>query len=102
MGNRFFENGIWIGIIIAILLASNYFTHELGKAFYTGEQANSKIFDVLWSITPDLHEYKKFNDIIGIGLLISFLFVPTTIFKEFIGKFLLILLVRALTNSSET
>ena len=56
-----------------------------------------EIFDILWSVTPDLHEYGKYNDIIGVGLLISFLFVPTTIFKEFIGKFLLILLVRALT-----
>lgn len=97
MGNRFFENSIWIGVIICILFFSNYFTHELGKTFYKGEQANSKIFDTLWSITPDLHEYSKFNDIFVVGLLISFLFVPTSIFKEFIGKFLLILLVRALT-----
>jgi hypothetical protein len=97
MGNRFFENSIWIGVVFLILLLSNYFTHELGKTFYKGEQANSKIFDVLWSVTPDMHEYGKYNDIIVIGLLISFLFVPTMIFKEFIGKFLLILLVRALT-----
>lgn len=97
MGNRFFENSIWIGVVFLILLLSNYFTHELGKTFYTGEQANSKIFDVLWAITPDMHEYHKYNDIFVVGLLISFLFVPTSIFKEFIGKFLLILLVRALT-----
>ncbi len=97
LAGKFLENSLWVGIIICILLVSNYFTNQLGKTFYTEEQANSKIFDILWSVTPDLHEYHAYNDIFVIGLIISFLFVPTTIFKEFIGKYLLILLVRALT-----
>ena len=93
------ENILWVGIILTIIFLSNIYTHELGKWFYEQKKSEGKVFDILHEITPDLHDYKAFNDVILVGTIVSFLFVPNSLalIKEFAGKFLLIMLVRALT-----
>ena len=93
------ENVIWVGLILTIIFLSNYYTHELGKWFYENNDSQGKVFDILHEITPDLHDHKPYNDIILIATILSFFFVPNShlIIKEFTGKFLLIMFVRALT-----
>jgi hypothetical protein len=93
------ENVAWVGCILVIIILSNIYTHRLGQWFYEHNDSQGKVFDILHEITPDLHDYKAYNDIIATATMISFLFVPNSlaIVKEFAGKFLLIMLVRALT-----
>lgn len=93
------ENVIWVGAIVTIIFLSNIYTHELGKWFYEQKKTEGKIFDILHEITPDLHDYKAFNDIIVGCIIVSFFFIPNSlsIVKEFAGKFLLIMFVRSLT-----
>jgi hypothetical protein len=94
------ENLFWILAVILIIGLSNYCTHMFGKAFYKKEENKDvKIFDLLWHITPDLHNYSIINDIIPVVLFIVFTLSTGSgiLLKEFFGKFLLILLVRALT-----
>ena len=93
------ENVLWVGCIVAIIFLSNIYTHELGKWFYEHNDSHGKVFDILHEITPDLHGHIPYNDIILMATIVSFLFVPNNlaILKEFAGKFLLIMLVRALT-----
>jgi hypothetical protein len=94
-----FENILWVVFIIAIIFLSNIYTHKLGKWFYEHNDSQGKVFDILHEITPDLHDHKPYNDIILVATIVSFLFVPNSleIIKEFTGKFLLIMFVRALT-----
>jgi hypothetical protein len=93
------ENIAWVGLILAIIFLSNIYTHELGKWFYEQNDSKGKVFDILHEITPDLHDHKPYNDIILVATILSFFFIPNSlaIIKEFAGKFLLIMLVRALT-----
>jgi len=93
------ENVLWVGLILTIIFLSNLYTHELGKWFYEHNDSNGKVFDILHQITPDLHDHKPYNDISLVATIVSFLFVPNSlaIIKEFAGKFLLIMFVRALT-----
>jgi hypothetical protein len=88
-----------IGGILTVLLLSNYCTNELGKNFYAKQETEVKIYDILHENTPDLHNWREFNDLIVVGLIVSAFFIPKPfpIVKEFLGKFLLIMLVRALT-----
>ena len=91
------ENILWVGLLLAFIFVSNYLTHVFGKQFYESQTNNGKIFDILHEITPDLHDYRAYNDII-LGLtIVSFFFVPFTLIQEFLGKFILIMFVRALT-----
>ncbi len=93
------ENLFWIFVALAVIGLSNYFTHLFGKTFYKHENKDVKIFDLLWSITPDLHQYSLVNDLIPVAVFGFFLVTPQhpSLIKEFFGKFLIILLVRALT-----
>lgn len=97
--NDFIQKATWIFFLVATIFLSNYFTHQLGKNFYEGKIRDGEVFDILHEITPDLHHLNGMNDIVMIGLIISFFFIPNNIeiIKEFTGKFLLIMFVRALT-----
>lgn len=96
------ENILWFLALVAFIFFSNYATHQLGKWHYEHNEPNGKVFDLLHHLTPDLSEYYKYNDITLICVMISFLFVPNSlsILKEFLGKFVLIMFVRALTIMS--
>jgi hypothetical protein len=93
------ENLFWVVVALAIIGISNYCTHMFGQTFYKHENKDVKIFDLLWHITPDLHQYGLINDLIPITLFAFFVMTPQapSLLKEFFGKFLIILLVRALT-----
>lgn len=95
-------NVAWVLFLGAIIVTSNYWTHELGTAFYERQESNGKVFDLGHSLTPDLSEYKKYNDIIVVLTALSFLVVPegVSLFKEFGAKFILILVIRSLTMVS--
>jgi hypothetical protein len=96
------DNILWLFALIAFIFFSNYATHYLGKWHYEHNEPNGKIFDILHHITPDLQKYAMYNDTILVITMISFLFVPNSvsILKEFLGKFILIMFVRALTIMS--
>jgi hypothetical protein len=96
------KNTVWVLFLASIIVTSNYWTHELGMAFYDDTQNNGKVFDLLHSMTPDLSDYKAYNDIIVSATAISFLFIPKgmELFKEFAAKFILIMVIRALTTVS--
>lgn len=95
-------NTLWVLFLSSIIVTSNYWTHELGMAFYDKTENNGKVFDLLHAVTPDLSDYKPYNDIIVSAVALSFLFVPKggTLFKEFAAKFILIMVIRALTTVS--
>jgi hypothetical protein len=96
------SNTLWILFLASIIITSNYWTHEFGMRFYEHQNSNGKVFDLLHSVTPDLSDYKLYNDIIVSLTGLSFFLVPNggTLFKEFGAKFILILVIRALTTVS--
>lgn len=95
-------NTLWVLFLASIIVTSNYWTHELGMAFYDKTENNGKVFDLLHSITPDMSDLKPYNDIIVSLVGLSFLIVPQglELFKEFAAKFILIMVIRALTTIS--
>jgi len=90
---------LWVALLLVLVFASNYFVQVLGDEFYKSDQ-KGKIFDLLHITVPDLHEYKAYNDVIITLTALSFFFIPNPIpiVKEFGAKFLLIMVVRALTT----
>lgn len=102
MASETTTNTLWVLMLAIGIATSNYWTHELGMAFYSDEKNNGKVFDLFHSFLPDLHDYKVYNDVIITLTGLSFLVVPNglTLFKEFAAKFLLIMVIRALTMVS--
>jgi hypothetical protein len=100
--NQTASNTLWVLFLTAIIVTSNYWTHELGMAFYDNTKNNGKVFDLLHSITPDLSDWKPYNDVIVSLVALSFFLIPNGIglFKEFATKFILIMVIRALTTVS--
>ena len=96
------SNILWVLFLTSIIVTSNYWTHELGMAFYDNTKNNGKVFDLLHSITPDMSDWKPYNDVIVSLVALSFFIIPNgmTIFKEFATKFILIMVIRALTTIS--
>ena len=97
--NEPLQKATWILFLVVTIFLSNYFTHQLGKNFYEGKIRDGEVFDILHQITPDLHHLYGINDIVMLGLIVSFIFIPNnvSILEEFVPKFLLIMFVRALT-----
>jgi len=84
--------------LLSLITISNYWTHELGRNFYKGDQKTQQVFDLVHSLTPDLHDFKEYNDTIAVATIISFFFIPTTIvLSEILAKFLLIMALRSVT-----
>jgi hypothetical protein len=102
MASETTTNTLWVLFLSSIIVTSNYWTHELGMAFYDKTENNGKVFDLLHAVTPDFSNFKPYNDIIVSVVAFSFLFVPkgVTLFKEFATKFILIMVIRALTTIS--
>lgn len=93
------ENILWLFVLIAFIFGSNYLTLQLGRWHYEQNDPKGTIFDILHYSIPDLQSYAVYNDTILVLTMISFLFVPNSvvILKEFLGKFILIMAIRALT-----
>jgi hypothetical protein len=81
--------------VLGIISASHYWTYHLGKQFYASPK-HHEVFDLFHSVTPDLQELKKYNDVIAITLIGSLIFFPALI-TEVLDKILLIMLLRSIT-----
>lgn len=86
--------------LLAIITISTKITNYLGDNFYKGTSTHEDIYDIIHTNTPDLHAYEYVVDIIPALLIISFFFIPVGIFKEFAGKFLLLMLLRSVTTAA--
>lgn len=89
---------IIVGSILIISLA-NYYTNEIGEAYYEGEAKINTIFDIVHHFTPDFHEYHNLVNVIPLLLFGSLFFVRNSIslLEETVLKTLLIHLIRSLT-----
>jgi hypothetical protein len=89
---------IILGAIVIILLA-NFYTNEIGEAYYEGENRVNKIFDVVHHYTPDFHEFGSLVNVIPLLLFGSFFFLKNSVslLEETALKLLLIHLIRSLT-----
>lgn len=89
---------IIFGAIVIILLA-NFYTNEIGEAYYEGEDKINKIFDVVHHYTPDFHEFGSLVNVIPLLLFGSLFFLPKSmsLIEEVVLKILLIHLIRSLT-----
>jgi len=90
----------WSIAILAIISISTKITNYLGDNFYKGTSTHEDIYDIIHNNTPDLHAYEYVVDIIPVLLILSFFFIPAGLFKEFAGKFLLLMLIRSITTVS--
>jgi len=61
--------------VLGIISASHYWTYHLGQKFYSSPK-HHEVFDLFHSVTPDLQELKKYNDVIAITLIGSLIFSP--------------------------
>jgi hypothetical protein len=86
--------------LLVIIAISTKITNYLGEDFYKGTSTHEDIYDIIHTNTPDLHAYEYVVDIIPFLLILSFFFIPIGLFKEFAGKFLLLMLIRAVTTVS--
>jgi PAP2 superfamily C-terminal len=87
--------------LLAFIFISNYLVQVIGTSFYK-HQEHLQLFDMVHHLTPDLHEYKIYNHIIVLTVASSFFFLsdPIPILIEFSAKFLLIMVLRAITTLS--
>jgi hypothetical protein len=90
-------SGIWVVLVLAAVVASNYATNALGSQFYG--KSTVKIYDLMHENIPDLSAYSELNDLLVAGLAASVIFVPQPlrILTEFADSFLLILIIRCFT-----
>lgn len=89
---------LYFCIIIAIILLSNYVTLKLGEYHYTTHK-KTELFDIFHTILPDLHAYGDIlNNIVPVLGFVSLYFCSNSkLTVEFLSKFVIIMLVRALT-----
>lgn len=93
------QKGLLILALLGFIVFSNYLTDQIGEAHYATGKAGSKLFDLIHELTPDFQDYEVLTNLIPGILLISFLWIPgrVPLLEEFIAKFLLIMLIRAMT-----
>jgi hypothetical protein len=91
--------GLLVLALLGFIMFSSYITDEIGQAHYSIKRTESKIFDFIHEITPDLQAYEKLVNVIPVLLLAVLIFVPGKIWlvEEFFAKLLLIFFIRALT-----
>jgi hypothetical protein len=91
--------GFYVLTLLIIIGLANYYTNEIGEAYYEGEKNIDKIFDIVHEYTPDLHQFELAVNILPLLLLGSLVFLPhgKSLFFEFAGKYLLLHLIRSLT-----
>ena len=87
----------WSVALLAIIAISTNITNYLGDNFYKGTSTHEDIYDIVHNNTPDFHAYEYVVDVIPVLLILSFFFIPAGLFKEFAGKFLLLMIIRCFT-----
>ena len=90
---------LFVVLLYIVVFAVNYSIQVIGDIHY---KEKDDIFDLVWKYTPDLYEYNQLTNIPPLIILLSLFFIPrgNSILVEFFLKFLLILLIRALTTIS--
>lgn len=87
-------------ILYTATMLINVAIQLIGRQHYT--KAPGRIWDILWEYGPDLHTYGYMVNIIPLGLLISLFFINRgdSLLFEITVKFVLILIIRAITTIS--
>jgi hypothetical protein len=91
---------IFIITLYGVALMINLVVQEIGE--YQAKTSPDKVWDIVWEHTPNFHQYEMLTNVIPGLLLGSLFFVKRgdSILLEFFVKFIIILLVRALTTVS--
>jgi hypothetical protein len=87
-------------LLYGITIAVNLAVQQIGRAHYS--RTPDRIWDVMWEYGPDMHAQQFAIQIIPFFLFVSLFFINKgdSILLEFLMKFILILLVRAITTVS--
>lgn len=91
---------IFIIALYSVALVINLVVQHIGE--YQYQKSPDKVWDIVWEHTPNFHEYEYLTNTIPTLLLASLFFIGKrdSILFEFFTKFIIILLVRALTTVS--
>lgn len=91
---------VFIIALYGVVLMINLVVQEIGE--YQAKMSPHKVWDIVWEHTPNFHQYESLTNVIPGLLLGSLFFVKRgdSILLEFFVKFIIILLVRALTTVS--
>lgn len=89
--------------LIVLYLATmfvNLSIQRIGKYHYS--KSPDRIWDIVWEYGPDLHRYEILINVIPILLFVSLFFINRgdSLLYEIVVKFIIILLVRAITTIS--
>lgn len=87
-------------ILLAFVFIINYTVQHIG--IQHNKENPGTIYDVVWKYGPDLSKHSWLHEVVLIGIIISLFILPITdsILKEFLIKFTIVMLVRALTTIS--
>lgn len=90
---------LFVVLLYIVVFAVNNIIQIIGDIHY---KEKDDIFDVIWKYTPDLYQYNYLTDVLPVVILFSLFFIPrgNSILVEFFLKFLVIMLIRALTTIS--
>jgi len=91
-------------IILSIYLIFHYYNVNKLKneasAYYTNrieqKKIKPKIYDISYKYLPNLEKYEYLSDIFTISIIIPVIFYPK-IFKEYVGFWVVIFLIRSIT-----
>jgi hypothetical protein len=91
---------VFLVILYAIVMAVNLSIQYIGKYHYS--KSPDRIWDLVWEYGPDLHTYQWLIQVIPSVLFLSLFFIQKSdsILYEFVLKFIIIMLVRAITTIS--
>lgn len=92
------QTGLTICLLLGIIFLGSYIVDEIGVYFYETQKTQNKIFDIVHELTPDLHKYEDWVNLIPGLLLLGFFVIPNgySLAKEFVAKLLFIWFLRAL------
>lgn len=91
---------VFLLFLYSVTIGINIITQLIGRHHYTKNP--DRIWDIFWEYTPDYSDYQPLIQILPFILIISLFFINKgdSILYEFTIKFIIILLVRAMTTVS--
>ena len=91
---------VFLIALYGVALGINLVVQQIGE--YQHQKSPDKIWDIVWEHTPNLHKYEYLTNVIPVVLLLSLFIIKRgdSILVEFFVKYIIILLVRALTTVS--
>lgn len=99
LSQQHIRTGLTVLLLLAVIMIGSYIVDEIGVYFYETQKTQNKIFDIVHELTPDLHTFEDWVNLIPALILLSFFVLPNgfSLAKEFTGKLILIWFLRALT-----